>query len=167
MQTWMRRNSLAALPLAVGLGLLLWIAPIRAERPAHHEGSSDVDGLPPQRPALARTGGPYVHSSEAWGKAFHEAVRRRVVSPRVEKVLATTYGDVLKWTRSGRTAYIGLDREVYLVTVHGPVIVGGGRHPLSSFSRTYYVYDAPTGRLIEWGATILPEPEGSRSEFPQ
>jgi len=165
MQAWIRRNSLAALPLAVGVGLLLWIAPIRAERPAAHEGISADDGLVPARPALARTGGPYVRSSEAWGKAFHEATRRHVVSPRVEKILATTYGEVLKWTRSGRTLEVGLDREVYLVTVQGPVIVGGGRHPLSSFSRTYYVYDAPTGRLIEWGATILPEPEGSQSEF--
>ena len=162
MKTFENRKSWkpwATTLLIVAGAALVWLAPSRA-RPA-------VD-LPNQEPVAppARSldpeprtpgGGPFISSVEAADVASNLARRRGVVDPQDGKVRLMTYGEAVAANRTGWNRQIHADREVYLVSIEGSLKFerrGGSR----SFTRTFYVIDATTGDMIDWGATNLPDP---------
>lgn len=170
MRAWIRRNSFAySMPLLVLCTVLLWSGRPRTV-PAASDGSATEPSeksaqaaahpdaaafrLPVQ---LMPSGGPYISPDRIRAAAFHEAAARGVESPRVERVLALTYREAAIWNRSGSGTMLHPDREVYVASVQGNIVVG--HHARYAYSRSYYVFDATTGQLTDWGATNSPEPD--------
>jgi hypothetical protein len=122
--------------------------------------------LPAKTPEADRaTGGPYVDAETIRLKALGEAKARGAAEARTESVRFMTYGEAAEWYGTSRSAEVDPFREVYVVYVPGRITVG--RHVRRTFDRSYYVYDATTGRLIQLGATDLPEPFSTGRPYPR
>jgi hypothetical protein len=121
---------------------------------------------PASKPEPERaTGGPYIDAETIRLKALSEAEGRGAAHPRTESVRFMTYGEATEWYGTSRTTQVDSYREVYVVYVPGRITVG--HHTRRTFDRSYYVYDASTGRLIQFGATDLPEPVSTGQPFPR
>ncbi|HMF10128.1 MAG TPA: hypothetical protein VKJ00_13390 [Thermoanaerobaculia bacterium] len=115
--------------------------------------------------ALGPTGGPYRDAEEVRALALRQAVARKAEKPRAESVRFMTYGEAIAWYDMGWSPAFDFYREVYVVSVPGRITVG--HHVPTSYGRSYYIYDASTGRLIQWGATDNPDPvDGGRPPRP-
>lgn len=121
---------------------------------------------PARKPEPDRaTGGPYVDAETVRLKALGEAHGRGARNPRTESVRFMTYGEATEWYGTSRSTEVDPYREVYVVYVPGRVTAG--HHVRRTFDRSYYVYDASTGRLIQLGATDLPEPLSTGRPYPR
>ncbi len=106
-------------------------------------------------PALHATGGPYRDAEDIRAMALRQAVARKAEKPEAESVRFMTYGEAIAWYDMGWSPAIDFYREVYVVSVPGRITVG--HHVRMSYARSYYIYDASTGNLIQWGATDSPD----------
>ena len=121
---------------------------------------------PSAMPEAARpTGGPYLDAETIRSKALTEAEGRGAADPRTESVRFMTYGEATEWYGTSRSTQFDLYREVYVVYVPGRITVG--HHTLRTLDNSYYVYDASTGRLIQFGATDLADPLSTGQPFPR
>jgi hypothetical protein len=115
----------------------------------------------PDRPS----GGPYIDAETVRLKALASSKGRGAVDPRVESVRFMTYGEAAEWYGTNTSTGIDPYREVYVVYVRGRVNVG--HHVRESYDSSYYFYDATTARLIQFGATDLPEPLATGQPYPR
>jgi len=117
-------------------------------------------------PEAARpTGGPYLDAETIRLKGLSEAVGRGAREPQTQSVRFMTYGEATEWYGTSRSTQVDLYREVYVVYVPGRITVG--HHTLRTLDNSYYVYDASTGRLIQFGATDLPDPLATGQPYPR
>src|SRR5262249_27803077 len=105
---------------------------------------------------LPPTGGPYLDAESIRLSGLRQAAGRGAVNPRAESVRFMTYGEAADAYGTGWSTAMDPYREGYVVSVPGRITVG--HHTQVTYSRSYYIYDASTGRLVQWGATDLPEP---------
>jgi hypothetical protein len=162
MSARVRKSAAYSIPFLIFSVILIWAGPPRTTPAAPAVPRAD-DAVEPHRPAselpptLLPTGGPYVDAESIRVEALSEAAGHGAVEPRAESVRFMTYGEAVDLYQTGWSPEVDFYREVYVVSVPGRV--KAGHHVTLSFARSYYVYDASTGRLIMWGATDLPEPE--------
>jgi hypothetical protein len=115
-------------------------------------------------PARA-TGGPYIDAETVRLRALGDAKGRGAADARTESVRFMTYGEATEWYGTSRSTEIDPDREVYVVYVPGRVTLG--HHTRRTFERSYYIYDASTGRLVQLGGTDLADPLSTGRPFPR
>jgi hypothetical protein len=156
-----------SIPVLLFCGLLIWIGPPRSSPAASAQTSRGDEqeaaaaaAKEAQRfeipSALPPTGGPYVDAESIRLSGLRQAQGRRAANPQAENVRFMTYGEAVNWYGTGWSTTIDPYREVYVVSVPGRITVG--HHVQLSYARSYYIYDASTGRLVQWGATDLPDP---------
>ena len=162
MRKLVRHKSLGILALVLAGAGLLWLAsPTAPASPRLSEPMPEVEDPEPnprEPDPLPPSGGPYVSPAQIRDMALRETSRHRIVDPRIDHVLALRYAEAVRWARSGSSALVHPDREVYLVSVQGGVAVPASEGGVVPYARTYYVFDATTGSLVQWGATDMPEP---------
>ncbi len=168
MSARVRTSAAYSIPFLILCAALIWIAPTRPspaaspaaahrQEPPSTASSPALAAGPVELPfALRATGGPYVDAESVRLSGLRQAIGRRAVSPQAESVRFMTYGEAVDWYRTGWSTEIDFYREVYVVSVPGRISVG--HHVQLSYARSYYIYDASTGRLIQWGATDNPDP---------
>jgi hypothetical protein len=160
-----RKSAAYSIRFLVFCAILIWAVPPRVS-PAASPAQARQDGQEAaaarhERPlelpaALPPTGGPYVDAESIRVSGLRQALGRRAVNPQAESVRFMTYGEAVDWYRTGWSPTIDLYREVYVVSVPGRITVG--HHVQLSYARSYYIYDASTGQLVQWGATDNPDP---------
>jgi hypothetical protein len=162
MRELVRRKSLGILALVVaGMALLWLVSPTAPASPRLSEPIQQVEDPEPnpQEPdTLPPSGGPYVSPPQIRDAALRETTRHHIADPRIDHVLALRYAEAVRWARSGSSTLVHPDREVYLVSVLGGIEVPASEGGVVPYARTYYVFDATNGTLVQWGATDMPEP---------
>jgi hypothetical protein len=160
MRARVRKSAAYSIPFLILCAILIWVAPPRTTpaAPAVRRADDSVEREPPRElpSAMPPTGGPYIDAESIRGEALSEAAGHGAVEPQAESVRFMTYGEAVDLNQTGWSPTVDFYREVYVVSVQGRV--KAGHHVTFSFARSYYVYDASTGRLIMWGATDLPDP---------
>ncbi len=125
--------------------------------------------IPPKHvemPAADRpTGGPYVDAETIRLSALGEAANRGAADPQAESVRFMTYGEAVAWYGTGSTPEMDPYREVYVVSVPGRLTLG--HHVRVSYTRSYYIYDASSGRLVQFGANDLDDPVAMGRPLPR
>jgi hypothetical protein len=162
MSTRIRNSAAYSVPFLAFCAALVWFAQ-SASAPAKSDPASEEQAAAAKAAEqfeipqpLRATGGPYIDAESIRLSGLRQAIARRAVEPRAESVRFMTYGEAVAWYRTGWSPELDLYREVYVVSVPGRITVG--RHVPMSFARSYYIYDASTGRLVQWGATDNPDP---------
>ena len=125
--------------------------------------------IPPKRVEMpvieGPTGGPYLDAESIRLEGLEEATERGAVEPQAESVRFMTYGEAVAWYGTGNATMMDPFREVYVVSVPGRITVG--HRVRLSFARSYYIYDATSGRLVQFGATDLADPFATGQPLPR
>lgn len=111
------------------------------------------------------TGGPFVSQIQALDEAKRIANAYGNSNPDRVDVRFTTYGQALSWTTNAGAKSTEVDdsREVWLVTLHGPVTMPFGQpgQPLLQYDYVQLIIDATTGSSLQvaagpgdWPATL-------------
>jgi len=168
-----RETAAFSIPVLLLCAALIWLvqpalAPATAHAPADDDESTAAAKAAEQYvipPALHATGGPYRDAEDIRALALRQAIAHKAERPEAESVRFMTYGEAVAWYDMGWSPAFDFYREVYVVSVPGRITVG--HHVPMSYGRSYYIYDASTGRLIQWGATDIPDPvDGGRPPRP-
>jgi hypothetical protein len=165
MRARVRKSAAYSIPFLLLCAILIWVGP-RQMSPAAPAAPMPDDRQGPATPrgtrqlelpsTLPPTGGPYVDAESIRLSGLRQATGRGAVNPQAESVRFMTYGEAVDAYRTGWSMTIDPYREVYVVYVPGRITAG--HHAPLSYARSYYIYDATTGKLVQWGATDLPEP---------
>jgi len=167
MRARVRKSAAYSVPVLIFCAVLIWIGPPRTtpaassstaapepEETAAQEAAARAAGEFEDPVPLLATGGPYRDAEEIRVKALEKAASHGAENPDAESIRFMTYGEAVELYHTGWSTRIDLGREVYVVSVPGRVTVG--HHVAVSYARSFYIFDASTGELIQFGARDLP-----------
>jgi hypothetical protein len=168
MRTRVRKSAAYSVPVLIFFAVLIWIGPPRTTpaAPSSAAGPEQEEAASAQEAAaraageyedpvpLLATGGPYRDAEEIRVKAIQKAASHGAENPEAESIRFMRYGEAVELYHTGWSTRIDLGREVYVVSVPGRVTVG--HHIAVSYARSFYIFDASTGELIQFGARDLP-----------